>query len=258
MSEAKIRQPRLLGGRTRAVGGGGPQAAEDAGKRSKRLSSRGHAPLLAIGARPRADLLPAEVLVDRRERRVVRRLWAGVGVVAAVVAIGVGGASLAASGAATDLANAEGQTASLLQQQSQYTDVRTTEASTSLLEAGQEVGGSTEIAWGPYLRTVRASLPKGVVINGVSVDSASAIAPYAQSAIPLQGQRVATLTLDAVSTTLPSVPAWLDSVKALTGYVDATVNSVTLDDTGTRYTVNMTIHINEDAFDGKYDQKKGD
>ncbi len=83
-------------------------------------------------------------------------------------------------GAATELANAEGQTAALLQQQTQYTDVRKAESSTSLLEAGQKVGGATEIAWGPYLTAVRTSLPEGVVINGVSVDSASAIAPYAQ------------------------------------------------------------------------------
>lgn len=257
MSEAKIRQPRFGEG-LRGLSGRGKQVAEGAVEQPRRQAGRAASAGPLLGAAPRADLLPSEVLVDRRERRIVKRLWAGVGAVAAIVAIGVGGASIAASGAATELANAEGQTAALLQQQTQYTDVRKAESSTSLLEAGQKVGGATEIAWGPYLTAVRTSLPEGVVINGVSVDSASAIAPYAQPASPLQGERVGTLTLDAVSTTLPSVPAWLDSVKSLTGYVDATVNSVTLDDSGTKYTVNMTIHVDEDAFDGKYVQKKGE
>ncbi|WIB35892.1 hypothetical protein [Curtobacterium sp. MCJR17_043] len=96
------------------------------------------------------------------------------------------------------------------------------------------------------------------MINGVGVDSASPLEPYAQTDAPLQGRRVATLTLDAISQTLPTVPDWLESVRSLDGFVDANVNSVTLEETSGHYTVNMTIHVDERAFDGKYlPQKKG-
>ncbi|MCP1503360.1 hypothetical protein J2Y89_002104 [Curtobacterium herbarum] len=257
MSEAKIKQPRLTVGRGRASASRERRVVEDTAQRAKRQRHRGTANSLVIGARPRADLLPTEVLTDRRERRVVRRLWAGVVVVAVAVGIGVGSASLVATKASVDLAGAQAQTLSLLQQQARFKDVRATESATTMLESAQTVAGSTEIAWEPYLRAVRASLPAGVVINGVGVNSASPLEQYAQTEAPLQGQRVATLTFDAVSQTLPTVPAWLESVRSLPGYVDATVNSVTLEETSGDYTVNMTIHVNEKAFDGKYASEKG-
>lgn len=258
MSEAtKVRPPRV--GRPtksksdQSVAG---RVVADTAERTKRQGWGSGQPLV-IGTPPRADLLPTEVLVDRRARRVVHRFWAGVVVVAAVAAVAIGGTSLLAAESASELADAQAQTLSLLQQQAQYKDVRTTEAATALLEAAQAVGGGPEIDWGTYLGSVKDSLPGGVAITGVTVDSASPIEAYAQADAPLQGQRIATLTFDAQSPTLPSVPEWLDSVKSLTGFVDATANSVTLDETTGTYTVNMTIHVNEQAFDGKYDLDGG-
>lgn len=207
---------------------------------------------LVIGGRPRVDLLPTEVLADRRSKRIVRRMWAGVLLVVVVVGIGAAAASLYAGQANDDLTDAQNQTLSLLQQQAQYKDVREAESGTALREAAQAVGGATEIDWKAYLGSVQSSLPSGVAITGVAIDSASPLESYAQADAPLQGQRIATLTIDAESPTLPSVPQWLDSVKGLTGFVDATANSVTLDETTGTYTVNMTIHVDEQAYDGKY------
>lgn len=210
---------------------------------------------IVVGGRPSVDLLPTEVLADRRSRRVVRRMWAGVVLVAIVVGIATAGASLLSSQAHDDLTHAQDQTLSLLQQQANYREVRDTEAATALREAARSVGGSTEIAWQPYLASLKASLPTGVEITGVAIDSATPLESYAQADTPLQGQRVGTLTIDAQSPTLPSVPSWLDAVKGLEGFVDATANSVTLDPTTGTYTVNMTIHVDEAAFDGKYQDK---
>ncbi|TSD10412.1 MULTISPECIES: hypothetical protein [unclassified Curtobacterium] len=210
---------------------------------------------IVVGGRPSVDLLPTEVLADRRSRRVVRRMWAGVVLVAIVVGIATAGASLLSSQAHDDLTHAQEETLSLLQQQANYREVRDTEAGTALREAAQSVGGATEIAWQPYLASLKASLPAGVEITGVAIDSATPLETYAQADTPLQGQRVATLTIDAQSPTLPSVPSWLDAVKGLKGFVDATANSVTLDPTTGTYTVNMTIHVDQAAFDGKYQDK---
>ena len=106
---------------------------------------------------------------------------------------------------------------------------------------------------------MRSKLPSGVQITGVTIDSGSATAQYAQSDDPLQGRRVATLTFDAKSAVLPSIPDWLTAVSGVTGYVDANANSVSRADDGSGYAVNMTIHLDERAFDGKYatDATKG-
>ncbi|MBF4608038.1 hypothetical protein [Curtobacterium sp. VKM Ac-1393] len=227
------------------------RVAADSAVRAKR-QGRGSGNDVFVGARPSADLLPTEVLAERRSRSVVRRMWAGVVLVGVVACIGTGGASLLAGQAHDDLSDAQNQTLSLLRQQAQYKDVRDTESGTALREAAQSVGGSTEIAWKSYLGSLKSSLPAGVEITGVAIDSSTPLEAYTQADTPLQGERVATLTIDAQSSTLPSVPQWLDAVKGLTGFVDATANAVTLDPTTGAYTVNMTIHVDGAAFDGKY------
>ena len=228
--------------------------AADSAQRAKR-QGRPAAAGLVIGGRPSVDLLPTEVLVERRQRAGVRRAWLGV----VVVAVAVGAVTVLASASAIQadsaLAEARQETDSLLAQQQQYRDVRTTETQSELLRAAQAVGGSTEIDWQATLQRVQSSLPGGVTITGVQIDSATPMAPYEQATTPLQGQRVATLTIDAASSTLPSVPAWLDSVKKVPGYVDANANSVTLDTSTNVYTVDMTIHLDEAVYDGKYDTK---
>lgn len=236
-------------------GTAGAVAQIDAGSRRRRGRQQ-----IVIGAAPRADLLPSEVHVHRRQRATVRRAWAGVVVVALAVGLGAAGAGMTKSAADTQLAAVQNETVSLLQQQRQFSDVRSTESATGLLEAAQQVGGSTEIDWSPVLGSVQSKLPAGVRISGVTVDSASATTAYAQSVDPLQGQRVATLTIDAKTTALPSVPTWLDAVATVTGFVDATANSVTRDDASGEYTVNLTIHLDEKAFDGRFaaDSEKKD
>ncbi len=211
---------------------------------------------LVVGGSPRVDLLPREVHVARRQRAVVRRVWAGVVVVAVGVGIVTGWAVMDRSAAEQDLRSAQDETTSLAQQQGQFRDVRTTESATTLLEAAQQVGGATEVDWSATLRSVQSKLPSGVQITGVTVDSASATEAYAQSDDPLQGQRIATLTFDARSATLPSVPDWLSAVRGVPGFVDANANSVARSEDGSGYAVNMTIHLDEKAFDDRYAAKK--
>ncbi len=230
--------------------------AADTAQRTKR-QGRGAGQPLVVGGVPRVDLLPTEVLIDRRQRAVVRRAWLGVVVVAVAVGAGVVLASASAMQADAQLVAAREQTDSLLVEQQQYREVRSAETQSELLRAAQQVGGSTEIDWQTTLQRVQDSLPAGVTITGVQIDSATPLEAYAQATGPLQGQRVATLTIDAASPTLPSVPAWLDSVKGLRGFVDANANSVTLDTSTNVYTVDMTIHLDEKVYDGKYAAKDG-
>jgi hypothetical protein len=211
-----------------------------------------------IGLAPRVDLLPTEVHVDRRERAVTRRAWLGVVVVGALVVLATGAAYTVSARSATELSSSQSATAALLREEQSFNEVKQVQQATSLIRAGQAVGGSTEIDWGTYLDRVQASLPTGVTITGVSIDSASALATYTQATAPLQGSRIATLTFTASSPTLPSIPVWLDALKTLPGYTDANANSVTLaTDSSSGYTANITIHINTAAYDDKYVPKKG-
>lgn len=209
--------------------------------------------IIAIGGEARVDLLPAEVRAERRAGVQVRRVWLGVAALVVVVGIVTGAATLYAQQATSALTAAQNQTASLSAQTAQYSSVKTIQGQVTMIKAAQEVGGSTDIDWTSYLTKVESTLPSGMVLSTVTIDSASPVASYAQASGPLQGQRVGTLTFTATSTTLPSVPSWLTNLATLPGYVDATAGDVTL--SGTTYTSNVTVHINQKAFSNAYASK---
>lgn len=209
---------------------------------------------LVVGGEPRVDLLPHAVRGERAARAARGRLGIAVIVVAVLVVAGIGLASIRSMQAQAALTAAQNRAVSLLTQQRTYAEVRTVRQQMGLIRAGQQVGASTEIDWRSYLTSVQQTLPADVTLKTVTVDSASPLAAYAQSTVPLQGARVATLSFTAESASLPQVPAWLDALATLPGYTDASPGSVKREDTGT-YTVDITMHINSAAFTKRFAAK---
>ncbi len=218
------------------------------------MSRVAKADVLKLGGEPRVDLLPPELLTQRKAAVNRRRVGLGVLLVVALVIGGVILASFQALQAQVNLAVEQSRTQALLLQQKKYVEVRKVQDEVSSLKAAQQVGTSTEIDWNKYLTAVQATLPANVRIDIVTIDSASPLEAYAQSTVPLQGVRVATLSFTANSPTLPEVPAWLDSLASLPGFTDASPGSVTRADTG-NYTVDITMHINEAAFTKRFAAK---
>jgi hypothetical protein len=212
------------------------------------------ADVLVVGGEPRVDLLPQAVRRERAARAARGRLGIAVIAVAALVVAGIGLASICAMQAQAALTTAQDRAVSLLVQQRKYTEVRTVRQQMGLIRAGQQVGASTEIDWRSYLTSVQQTLPADVTLKTVTVDSASPLAAYVQSTVPLQGARVATLSFTAESASLPQVPAWLDALATLPGYTDASPGSVKRENTGT-YTVDITMHINSAAFTKRFAAK---
>ncbi len=201
----------------------------------------------ALGGEPRVSLLPAEVHDFHRARLVRRRLVGFFIVAVIVVAAGVAGAFVLSTAAQAARDAAQAETLALVTQEAEYAELRKVQSGIALVEAGQLVGASTEIDWKTYLENLQETLPDGVVITSVGIDTASPFADYAQSGVPLEGSRVATVTFAANSPSLPSIPVWLDGLATLTGFADATPGSLAQQSDGS-YVVNITMHINSDAF----------
>ena len=180
-----------------------------------------------------------------------RRLGSGVILLVILILAGTALAKAQAIQARANLAIEQANTQSLLVQQRKYIEVRKVQELVSTLQAAQQVGTATEIDWQQYLLDVRATLPANVSLDTIQIDSATPFAPYTQATAPLQGTRVATLSFTAKSSTLPQVPAWLDALSTLPGFADASPGSVTRDEKGA-YSVNMTLHINQDAFSNRF------
>jgi hypothetical protein len=206
---------------------------------------------LVVGGESRVDLLPQELRTKRRGKVLRRRLGFLVVLVAVIV---VGASALVraqAVQARVDLSIEQANAQSILLQQRKYGEVQKIQKQVESIQAAQQVGTSTEINWERYLISVQATLPPNVTLDSVNIDSATPFTSYAQASAPLQGERIATLSFTAISSTLPQVPQWLIALATLPGYADANPGSVNRTDTGT-YSVNITMHINQAAFTNRF------
>lgn len=208
-------------------------------------------PDLVIGGESRVDLLPQEIRTLRKGKVLRRRL----GFLVILVAVIVAGASVLVRAQAVqaklDLSIEQGNAQSILLQQRKYGEVQKIQKEADTIQAAQQVGTSTEINWKNYLISVQATLPPNVTLDSVNIDSATPFASYAQPSAPLQGERIATLSFTAISSTLPQVPQWLIALATLPGYADANPGSVNRTETGS-YSVNITMHINQAAFTNRF------
>lgn len=203
---------------------------------------------LIIGGEPRVNLLPPDVLQRRRAKKTRRTLGLSVVGLLVLVIAGAGGAALLANQAQANLLAEQARTTELLAEQTEYSEVRTLQSQVDLVHAAQRVGVSTEVDWKSYLEAVQGTLPAGVVIQSVTVDSATPVLAYDQPTAPLQGARIATVSFSATSPGLPDVPTWLNGLATLTGFADALPGSVSLDEATGSYTVAITMHVNDAAF----------
>lgn len=211
--------------------------------------AKGHS--LVIGGESRVDLLPQELRVKRKGKVVHRRLGFLVLLVAVLISGGIALVHAQAVQAKMDLSIQQANAQSILFQQRKYGMVQQIQKQVDVVQAAQQVGTSTEINWKSYLISVQATLPPNVTLDSVNIDSATPFTSYAQASAPLQGERIATLSFTAVSSTLPQVPQWLIALATLPGYADATPGSVTRTSTGS-YSVNITMHINQAAFTNRF------
>ena len=212
---------------------------------------------LILGGEPRVNLLPPEVAEQATTRALRKTLILATAGVLVIVVVGIGGAFWHAAQSTVNLMNAQAHTAELLTEQTKYVKVREVQTEVDTALAARAVGGATEIDWKAYLGAVRAVLPADVTITTVTVDSSTPLAPFAQPTAPLQGPRVATVTVSVSSPTLPPVPAWLEQLQTLPGFADATPSSIASTDAAP-YLVTLVMHVNAGAFTNRFSQTTDD
>ena len=239
------------------------QQAPDDGRRSRRGlkggpqitlgRSRAAAPLV-VGGQPRANLLPPEIILKRKQLKTRRALRFGVVLVAigtAAACVGTFGVSTAAQVQLQLTQDAQNQ---VVLEQAKYQDVRDVQLTIETIKAGQQVAASTEINWRDFIVELQRTLPAGVILRTVKVEGGTPMEAFLQSDAPLlQGNLVGSISFSAYSATLPDIPAWLRGLTKVPGYVDAIPGSVTEDEGAVGYSVEVLMHFNEGAFSLRFD-----
>jgi hypothetical protein len=263
-SHKHSRQPDGQNANVTEPRGSAPAKAKKAAKPArgrKSTSAANQNPTLHDGPRlfafeSRVDLLPPEVRAGRRNEAIAHRMMLGLVVVIALIIAGIGGSTVLAVQARTQLQAAQSRTGALLAQQQKFGAVRQIQNEIKVVQAGQQVGGSTEIEWTAFLNRVQSTIGGGLVMTGMSLDSASPLAAYQQSAAPLQEARVATVTIDVTASSLDEIPPWLGQLALLNGVADVSPGPVTLvSGPGGGYTASAIMHLDKTAYDGRFAAK---
>jgi hypothetical protein len=205
---------------------------------------------LVVGGSPRVDLMPPEIRIKRSQLRTRRNLRLGLVGVVAVTLVACGGAFAWNAVTQASLGLAQIRQQQLLSQQNQFGEVTKTSSEIALIQAGQRVGASTEVQWGPYLDALQAAMPAGMALTNVSVESASPVKSFDQPVVPLQGGRIATIAIQVSSSGMPSAGDLLDNLSQLPGFADASPGTVSL--AGDGYQTTITMHIGTAALSQRF------
>ncbi len=206
--------------------------------------------VLALGAIPRARLLPPEVKAYQKAQGARRLLITGLIGMIAVVILAVGIASLGLLNTNAKLSAEKARTASLTAEQSKYVSVVTVQNQVSDLTSVQPIAATGEILWQPYVASLQGTLPADTKITAFTAQLDDAKNATAVSG-PLQGTHIATITITADSPKAP-ISDWLDNLAKLPGFVDATPGSVVLVPSSSRYTVSVALHVDVDAMANRF------
>ena len=97
-------------------------------------------------------------------------------------------------------------------------------------------------------------MPAGVTFSTVTIATTTPLTSLWYSSTPLEVlSRRHTLMFTASSPTLPFISALLNALKTLPGFEDATPGDVSSAGANSGFTANVTMHINTQAFDNRFD-----
>lgn len=205
---------------------------------------------LIIGGEPRIDFLPPEIKARNLARRSRRVLIAMVLIVVLVCAGGYGFATSLAVQSHDKLVQAQAETSRLIAEQGKYIEARTVTGSITSVENARLIGSATEILWADYLSELQSSLPSGAIVETFTVDSQPAFEGSPEVSVPLQRSRVANIIFTVRVPSLPVVDTLLVNLREMTGYADAYVASIALEEDS--YLANVSLNVNAEAFEKRF------
>lgn len=202
---------------------------------------------------PSVNLLPPQILVSRRLRRLQTQLG-GAGVAAALLVITMFLLAVSSvSSANDDLAAAKSEHAALQTQVDGLAHVRQTYALVDQANGLLRDAGGNEVLWSSYLGDLGPLLPAEAWLTKVTVAAAPVAGPAVGGA-PASQQAVAQITFEGTALSHVNVAIWLDSVATERGWANPYFSKSEEKLVGTRKTFNFTstVTVTAAALSGRH------
>jgi Tfp pilus assembly protein PilN len=197
-----------------------------------------------------ANLLPVEIVEQRRGRRARRVALGSLIVIAILTAAWYGQARFETSVAQESLRFTEDDTQRVVRQQRDFADLVATRAETQAIESRLSGLLASDLQWSRLLFSIRLQAPRGVRVTGVvgslSDDNASTEAAAARTA----GAVIGKLTVTGVGSSQGVVATYVDRLGGISGLGNPLLNSATVVDNQVLFSV--LLDINTSALGGRF------
>lgn len=215
-----------------------------------------------LAALPRVNLLPPEIMVRRRLRRVQGTCGgAALAAAAAVVAATILAAS-AVGPAQSNLNTANAKQAQLQQQSAQFGDVTATYDRASQIQQILTTATAGEIHWSAFLNRLATTTPTNVQLKTMTVaPGAAATTPAGTTTTGVIGSvtpapALPTITFDGYAQSHDAVAHWLDVLATQRAVTNPYFTKSDQNEVGGKsvYEFEVTVSVAIDALQSKVDQ----
>lgn len=200
-----------------------------------------------------ADLLPMEVFVSRRTRRIGRYAGFALVVVTVLLALWYGLEILRTASAETDRDDTLSTVQNLKRQQSRYDELVKTQNQAKAINAQLASLMSNDMLWSQLTRSMVKVAPDDVSIAGISaaVPAAGVDGAQAKNIIgPPTVKIIGTLTVNGLGPDKEVIALYVDALDTVPGLANAFLTSATQGDKGFEFSVR--VDITSGALDNRY------
>lgn len=206
---------------------------------------------------PGVNLLPPEVHQRRAARKVRAYLLLAIGVVLALVVVGVLWADGKVREAEDRLQAAEDEHADLLAEEATYWEVPIVLAELKNAENAETLAMWRDILWEPYALEIVDALPDDVIFEWYAVQSPGAIDGSLVPNHPFENDAYAWIQFEGYVATRPDAAEWMESIEAIKGFENAYIEFVELEGDADEadssiYSFKGDVDVTIDALSGRY------
>jgi len=209
---------------------------------------------------PKVNLLPIEIIENRRFRRTQILLGAAVLGAVALAGAGVVWAQQGVGTANDELAASEFRVSNLQNEQTRYADVPLVLAQVDAATAARTQAMGTDVLWYRYLNDIRGAQPADVKLDSLSLTlTAATTTATGTDALSVAG--IGTVTTTGTAAEYSQVSAWLEALNKLNGTSSSSLSNAAkaavAADPKKAVTFAVGAVITSDALSNRYVKKAG-
>jgi Tfp pilus assembly protein PilN len=211
---------------------------------------------------PKVNLLPPEIMEDRRLAR-LKRVLAGLLVVAVAGCAGaVVWAQASVNSARDEVQAAQTRAATLQAQQAKYAKVPRITSLIDTTTTARQTALGQDVLWYGFLSELSMTTPKGVSLVSLEVGLDDNSEPPGPSDDPLTPSGIGHVSFSGKASHFPDIAGWLDAVGTVHGLDGSTLQTATRGEadapattSGGPITFTSTVQVTSKALTHRYDRK---